>query len=430
MPFDPATSAPDADAFAAPNSSSAELLAALFSASPTKALTPALLESSSDAALYHLLPLLLSTLQFVGECTVDRAAFIDLISALRDRMSTADPVLKLRFMLHAAHPSFNAYWRVSDMVDPAGDGDDPDDDDDEGERAITVEDFDEDDPDAQIPGIEDDGANEGDDEEREQQEGEQQDEAAGDEEVDRRIDETRRVVKQVTLSVTCSSELDVPSRDFWQSGVYAADEAGEVDVGHEYDLPSDTVINPFFRASDAPEGTPCAGSHVTVRKVFSSIARPKIVTIDDDDSVSVPPGVLVKKGDNLMQDLGVMHVLQALNAIWAGDDELTAEFTKPPIAVWYDVLPTGIDTGLMQAVAGLQSLKEFDWNQWADEAEGDDERVLDTVRTAAGSYIATYIIGYVVSFFWYFASFVFSKLFIPNHVSMPLLLHVLMRYGV
>lgn len=408
MSFDPATSAPDADAFAAPDSSSAELLAALFSASPTKALTPALLESSSDAALYHLLPLLLSTLQFVGECTVDRAAFVDLISALRDRVSNADPVLKLRFMLHAAHPSFNAYWRVSELVDPAdGDGDD------EGDREIIVEDFEEGDPDTQIPDAEDEDA--GDEEEEEQEiQGNEQEET--DEQVDRSIDATRRVVKQVTLSVACSSDLDVPSRDFWQTGVYAADEASEVDVGHEYELPSDTVINPFFRVIDAPEGTPCAGSHVTVRKVFSSIARPKIVTIDDDD-VSVPPGVLVKKGDNLMQDLGVMHVLQALNAIWAGDDEIAAEFTKPPVAVWYDVLPTDIDAGLMQAVAGLQSLKEFDWNQWAEEAEGDDERVLDTVRTTAGSYIATYIIGYVVSFFSFGIDIFYHC--IPNHVVRP-----------
>lgn len=430
----PASAPPNPDAFADPASSASALLKALRSKSPSKSLTSALLASSSDRAIFHTLPLLLSTLQLIGECTSDRPAFVRLLSVLRARVLRSR-IIKARFLLHAAHPAYASYWCVETEVE-------------EGcyERARAVELAD-----AEAQPVEGGSDDEGggdedvlsggglrvsrfalDDADEQEAEGEDDDDFeyvegvdGDDDNDDYAVDRAapRRCVRQVVLSVPID-ELDAATRAFWGGSAY---ETGNVDKGFVYE-DVDTLLNPFYRGArgtedvdddafeDAAafEGEPteegvaaAAGNSVIVRKVFSSIARPMIVSVvrdGADGQEGVQPGILVKSGDNLTQDMGVELIFMLLNSVWAQDDALRAAMEESgargaPVSVWYDVLPVDVEHGLMQAVGDLKSLKEFDWKAWSEEFADDKDVVHDMVRSAAGAYIATYIIGYVTRAF-------------------------------
>lgn len=142
---------------------------------------------------------------------------------------------------------------------------------------------------------------------------------------------------------------------------------------------------------------------IVVRKVFSSIARPMIVELrvplenadldDDDHHIVLPPGILVKEGDNLAQDLGVEIMFKCFNHIWARDASLKEKYGMVPFSLSYEVFPTSPTQGFMQAVTGLRSLKEYDWMKWKS-AYGDiPERVHEMVRSTVGSYIGAYVCG-------------------------------------
>lgn len=143
---------------------------------------------------------------------------------------------------------------------------------------------------------------------------------------------------------------------------------------------------------------------VIVRKVFSSIARPMIVELrvpmedadltEDDHHLSLSPSVLVKEGDNLMQDLGVEIMFQCFNYVWAH----SPRFPKPeevPMSISYEVFPTSPTQGFMEAVTGLSSMKEYDWNTWMNRYGKDPYRVMEMMRSVAGSYVGAYVCGYV-----------------------------------
>lgn len=404
---------PDADAFAAPGSTSAELLQALKSGKPPQVITASLLTTVSETALFHLLPLLLSSLQLVGECTEDPQEFTTVLQAFRRRL-LCNRVLKLRFLLHTKHPAFKAYWNVATEYNDncydaaaADEGEQDVDDSDLGSRAIEIREFSDDDPDT---GTTDEGPIVAEDETAEDDETVEDDVdteiADGNDELIAEKAFNRKCVKQVVMRIPVDT-VDDQSVTFWREDVYA----GDVEDGHQYSCGA--VANPFFRGDGIDideeghslgELGPSAsiGETVTVRKVFSSIARPKIVAIsaqsandaaEDSDTTDVPPGVLVKTGDNLMQDLGVEQMFQLFNQIWAQDDFINEQFEKPPVSVWYDVMPTDIEYGLMQAVGGLQSLKAFSWKAWQEEHGDNEDMISEMVRSAAGSYIATYIMG-------------------------------------
>lgn len=142
---------------------------------------------------------------------------------------------------------------------------------------------------------------------------------------------------------------------------------------------------------------------VVVTKVFSSIARPMIITLripienadldDDDHHILLRPGLLVKEGDNLMQDLSVEIMFQCFNHIWSHTPSLMKKYGVIPESISYEVFPTSATQGFMEAVTGLTSLKEFDWNAWRKKYGADKDRVLEMIRTTVGSYIGAYIVG-------------------------------------
>lgn len=142
---------------------------------------------------------------------------------------------------------------------------------------------------------------------------------------------------------------------------------------------------------------------VIVRKVFASIARPMIVELripmenadldSDDHHTILRPGLLVKEGDNLMQDLGVEIMFQCFNHVWAHSTVYADKESEVPFSVHYEVFPTSPSQGFMEAVTGLQSLKSYNWQQWRDEHGSSKARVNEMLRSTVGAYVGTYVCG-------------------------------------
>lgn len=144
-------------------------------------------------------------------------------------------------------------------------------------------------------------------------------------------------------------------------------------------------------------------SSVVVRKVFSSIARPMIIELRtprenanlerDDHHNIMSPGLLVKEGDNLMQDLGVEIMFQCFNHVWAHSDVFKGRDDEIPFSRHYEVFPTSPTQGFMEAVTGLVSLKEYNWQNWRNKYGGSKDRVNEMLRSTVGAYVATYVCG-------------------------------------
>lgn len=142
---------------------------------------------------------------------------------------------------------------------------------------------------------------------------------------------------------------------------------------------------------------------VVVKKVFSSLAQPMIVELqkpfedgdvaDDNQYMTVQPSVLVKSGDNLMQDLGVQIMFRCFNHLWEYESDIQSKHGVIPVCVGYDVFPTSAANGFMEAVTDLNSLKDFDWKSWQIRHGGCERSRNEMLRSAVGSYIGTYILG-------------------------------------
>lgn len=84
---------------------------------------------------------------------------------------------------------------------------------------------------------------------------------------------------------------------------------------------------------------------VVVRKVFSSIARPMIIEMripsenadleDDGQHIVLNPNLIVKEGDNLMQDLAVEVMSQCFNHIWRNSAAFFPDASKAPYSFRY-----------------------------------------------------------------------------------------------
>jgi Domain found in Dishevelled, Egl-10, and Pleckstrin (DEP) len=156
-------------------------------------------------------------------------------------------------------------------------------------------------------------------------------------------------------------------------------------------------------SEDASIGIQNVVSRAVVRKVFSSIARPFIMELHrlienddvDDEKTRCVVGsmILCKEGDNLGQDLSVETMFRIFNLIWAETPDLFADSSKAPFSVTYDVFPTSPKQGFMEALNGLVSFKDFDWDTWVATCGNDKELVAEMVASAAGSYTAAYILS-------------------------------------
>lgn len=257
------------------------------------------------------------------------------------------------------------------------------------------------------------------------------------------VDEANeKQIKQISVQIPMDM-IDLQSYEFWTVTVYAQ-HVEKVEKGYRYGYRAITHplyctgLNPQenldfssiqnkLRENNSDDSEPDDLSHndsvissrdindlhqeaavvgsVVVRKVFSSIARPMIVQLrvplenadldEDDHHIILAPGLLVKEGDNLMQDLGVETMFQCFNYIWAQSPELIQKYGMAPISLSYEVFPTSTTQGFMEAVTGLTSLKDYDWKAWRDKYGKDKRRVAEMLRSAAGAYVGAYVVGYV-----------------------------------
>lgn len=107
-------------------------------------------------------------------------------------------------------------------------------------------------------------------------------------------------------------------------------------------------------------------------------------------TATVGPAVLVKQGDNLLQDQAVEVMLRLFNHMWR---EAAADPAAAPYAPTYDVLPTGARAGLIEMMPGFTPLGAVDWDGWVARATADPGLVDTLVRSAAGAYVGTYVLG-------------------------------------
>jgi len=139
-----------------------------------------------------------------------------------------------------------------------------------------------------------------------------------------------------------------------------------------------------------------------VEKVFTSIARPFIITLRNPETGSrmdevnswkvVGKSILAKAGDNLMQDYLVQIVFRLFNAMWKDSSSVFTDDLVPYTAI-YEVFPTGPKTGLLEVVDNVQSLKEFDWTAWKLKYENNTSVQRRMIRSAAGAYVGAYVLG-------------------------------------
>lgn len=198
---------------------------------------------------------------------------------------------------------------------------------------------------------------------------------------------------------------DVQGIAFWTKTVHDK----KVETGHKFPLLA--VSHPMYGlADDAPTGGEANDQSIiqsiVVEKVLSSIARPKIIALrrvadgvklsaiaDRQDSVS--PKLMIKAGDNLMTDVGVMMLFRCFNAIWAADSSLRKQYGADliPTTFTYEITPTTASTGHIELLTNLLPLAKFPWNEWASENKKGSDVVNEMVRTAVAGYIAAYVLG-------------------------------------
>lgn len=238
---------------------------------------------------------------------------------------------------------------------------------------------------------------------------------------------SHEAVRRVEIRIPMDT-IDLQSFDFWTKGIYLK----KPEVGFRYHFCSVTHPLSIVGASqppvvtrtasqDAKDGEPSrieteeVGStedlnqsdeivqSMVVKKVFSSLAQPMIVELqkpfedgdvtDDNQYMSVQPSVLVKSGDNLMQDLGVQIMFRCFNHLWEFESRIREKHGVVPICVGYEVFPTSAANGFMEAVTDLKSLKDFDWKSWEIYLGGCERSRNEMLRSTVGSYIGTYILG-------------------------------------
>jgi len=151
----------------------------------------------------------------------------------------------------------------------------------------------------------------------------------------------------------------------------------------------------------------CVVNNVKVKKVFSSMAKPALLSLSSygvgsvvhsSEKVEVTETIeckplIAKQGDNLINDMSVSLAFSVFNHIWRKDAQRFGGIDKVPFSFAYDVLPTGNKKGIIEAVAGLKSLNDFKWKTWVVDNKHKVDVLNTMMRSAAGCSIAQYVIG-------------------------------------
>lgn len=321
------------------------------------------IKNSCEDALFKLLPLIMMCVERVGHnCKLeDRPTLSKLLQAFRDKISTRRWI-KLRFMLLCGLPCFKSFWGLDPVFK---------------ENAYAPECL---------------------EKEFEYESDEEESESRG----------VSGCVKRVEFRLPVDV-IDLQSVEFWSHTIHKKKRNSE-NIDSDFEFPITSVTHPLYPISLGHENDTSKDDNlssvvqsVLVRKVFSSIARPKLVQLrkirtgaqlDESDAYeTINPALMVKTGDNLMNDYGVMTMFRCFNIVWEEDEELATKYGSCPHAFSFEILPTSASQGMLQGLDNLTSLADFPWNEWSKNNKDNIDVIDKMVRTAAGSFIATYIMG-------------------------------------
>lgn len=118
--------------------------------------------------------------------------------------------------------------------------------------------------------------------------------------------------------------------------------------------------------------------NVIVEKVFSSLSRPCLIQLERmidgakldrlsyDDVTSfdkAPLAILIKKGNNLVQDHCAAVMFRVFNFVWRRSNRY-AETDILPYCFSYKVVSTNVQQRFKECVSNVDSLRDLDWKAW------------------------------------------------------------------
>ena len=132
-------------------------------------------------------------------------------------------------------------------------------------------------------------------------------------------------------------------------------------------------------------------SRIEIRKVIQTNSKPYLVDLyvanRGDNFEYLSSTVILKKGDDLRRDCAVLHVFRLMNKIWR---EKGLEFTQVPVnAMTYKCIAMSPDFGLIELIESCRPLRLVS----ALEDSITIQQQFNLVASAAGSYMASYVMG-------------------------------------
>jgi len=127
---------------------------------------------------------------------------------------------------------------------------------------------------------------------------------------------------------------------------------------------------------------------VEVIKVYNSTTRPILVKLYPKDKNAPSRDVIFKGNSDLRPEFIVQSIFYMFNKLWFYSHFETG---CEPFIYQYRILPMGVNCGVVEFVKGCTSASDFDWSEIENVATSEQIKIL--VRSAAGAFIASWVLG-------------------------------------
>merc|ERR1712228_390401 len=137
-------------------------------------------------------------------------------------------------------------------------------------------------------------------------------------------------------------------------------------------------------------GKDCKIHKIRIEKIFKSNAKPLLLSTwqkQSDRKYILRSKFIIKKGDDLRLDAGVMHMFRIFNSIWSEEGLFYDGY--PIQCLLYNVVPIGESFGAIEFIPKCKPLRDVsDYFGQLSEAN-----IKNLVASASGSYIASFVLG-------------------------------------
>jgi len=134
-------------------------------------------------------------------------------------------------------------------------------------------------------------------------------------------------------------------------------------------------------------------SNIKIAKVFNTNAKPLLLELKCEDPttkiVTISSQIILKKGDDIRKDNGVILMFKYMNQLWK--DNGLKFYDKDVQAITYKCVPMGPDFGCIEFIPNCIELNKI--NSIKNLYESDFSMLNSLIATAAGSYIASFVLG-------------------------------------